>query len=111
VYQELEEFENHHDFDERDVVYPANILYAPSMDISNDLEKHADLKQMLNESKVVETSELIFNNNSFSEKLPRPLQILGKRRKNPEFLAMTKLARTISPREFDECTFLAGMAL
>lgn len=90
VYGELEEFDNHHDFDERDVIYPNNILYAPAFDV----DKNASLKQIINESKVVQQTELIFNNHSFSEKLARPMQIIGQKRKReklPEFIEMNDL--------------------
>ena len=66
---------------------------------------------MQNESKVVDPTELIFNHHSYSEKLSRPMQILGKRkRKVPDFLTMPELTRTTGD-EFEDYTFLAGMAL
>ena len=60
--------DNHHDFDERDVMYPPSILYPPSLEIT-DVEKQANLKQIINESKIVEPTELVFNHTNFSEKL------------------------------------------
>ena len=93
-------------------MYPPSILYPPSLEIT-DVEKQANLKQIINESKIVEPTELVFNHTNFSEKLQRPMQVIGQKRKSeilPEFLEMEYLPRTQND-ELEECTFLAGMAL
>lgn len=121
VYQELEEYENlynhEHYFEDKELP-PSQIVHIASNDIQFEPEeKHENncrVKALLNETKTVSPSEMVFNNLNFSDQLAKPFKTLEDSEDYdvPEFIEMPELHRkSEEDEELDDFTLLAGLAI